>query len=422
MNPDFTAATGIVIAALGGAAVGLERQRSGHATGPQARFAGVRTFTLLGLLSGMAGWMWTLGLVWLGTVLLAGAAGLVVAAYAAASRRDVEGTTEVAALVVLAAGVLAGTHHRALASGVIAITVLLLVEKSRLHALAERIDEPGMRAAVRFAVMAVVILPLLPPGPYGPWGGFRPQLLWVLVLFFSGLSFLGYVLRRIYGPGRGYAVAGLLGGLVSSTNVTFTFARLSRAEAAYEQPLALGTVAASAVLFLRVLVAVMVLHPPLSFHLLPYIAAPFLLGTLAVAWGYRRATTSTAAAQLKAPSNPLQFASALQMALLFQAVLFGVYLVREKWGEAGLLVSGAVLGLTDMDALTISMARGAAAAEGVRVPLEVAAQAISIGILSNTALKLGLATALGTSRFRRITAAGLALIGVALALSLALLR
>ena len=72
---------GILIATLGGAAVGLEREWSGHASGPTARFAGLRTFTLLGLEAGVIGWLWTNGQHGLAAVLLAGTALLIVAAY-----------------------------------------------------------------------------------------------------------------------------------------------------------------------------------------------------------------------------------------------------------------------------------------------------------------------------------------------------
>jgi uncharacterized membrane protein (DUF4010 family) len=112
------------------------------------------------------------------------------------------------ALVVIAAGVVAGAGVHQLASGVIAVTTLLLVEKSRLHSLVARLDDITLRAAARFAVMALVVLPLLPDGPYGPLGGIRPRELWALVLFFSGLSFVGYFARRVAGPGRGYLVTG----------------------------------------------------------------------------------------------------------------------------------------------------------------------------------------------------------------------
>ena len=88
--------------------------------------------------------------------------------------------------------------------------------------------------------MAVVILPLLPEGPYGPLGGVKPRELWLLVLFFMGLSFAGYFARRLLGAERGYTVAGLLAGLVSSTNATFTFARMSRRDADLSKPLAVG--------------------------------------------------------------------------------------------------------------------------------------------------------------------------------------
>jgi hypothetical protein len=99
---------GLLVAVLGGAAIGLERQWSGHATGEHARFAGIRTFTLLGGLAGLAGWLSVNGLLSMAAVLLAAGAAVVVAAYVAGSRTDIDGTTEVAALVVLAAGTLAG--------------------------------------------------------------------------------------------------------------------------------------------------------------------------------------------------------------------------------------------------------------------------------------------------------------------------
>ena len=175
---------GLLIAALGGTAVGLERQWSGHAEGPRARFAGIRTFTMLGAISGLCGWLWKTGLTTPAAILFAGAVTITAAAYVSASRQDVDATTEVAALVVLTAGLLAGIGAFRLASAIIALETLLLVEKSRLHALVQRVDDVELRAGVRFAVMACVVLPLLPEGPYGPLGGIRARELWALVLFF----------------------------------------------------------------------------------------------------------------------------------------------------------------------------------------------------------------------------------------------
>jgi uncharacterized membrane protein (DUF4010 family) len=409
-----TAILGLVIAALGGAAVGLERQWSGHAQGPEARFAGIRTFTMLGALGGIAGWLWTLGITAPAIVLLAGGVVITAAAYVAASRHDIDGTTEVAALVVLAAAFLAGLGYFRLASGVIAITTLLLVEKSRLHALVRRVDDVGLRTAVRFGVMALVILPLLPAGPYGPLGGVRPRELWLLVLFFSGLSFAGYLARRIVGPGHGYLVTGLLGGLISSTNVTFTFARSSRAEPALDRELAFGAVAANAMLFPRVLVAAAILNTAVALSLAPLLVPAALVAVIVAAAGARRASAATASHP--AMRNPLQLWAALQMALLFQIVLWVVHVAREAWGVSGVLATAAILGLTDADALTLSMARGAAQTSGP----ETAATAIAVGVLSNTLLKMALAFFLGGGRFRWIVAGTLLAMGAALVGTIAL--
>ena len=312
---------------------------------------------MLGGIAGIAGCLWAASLHPVAIVLIAASAGLVVAAYVATSRVSLGATTEVAALVVLAAGVLAGTGHITFASGVIVITTLLLVEKSWLHGLITEIDDQSLRAGVRFAVMAVVILPLLPEGPFGPYGGVRPRQLWLLVLLFSGLSFVGYIARRVAGPGRGYSFAGLVGGLVSSTAVAFTFARLSRKESNYSYALAMGVVAACTMLNLRVLVAAAVLRSALVPALVPYLAGPFLVGAVIVAFGWKHREEGGEVVEVS--RNPLQVASALQMAVVFQVVLYAVYFVRGHWGQSGLLWSGAVLGLTDLDALTLSMAKSA---------------------------------------------------------------
>ena len=412
MTTDLPTLSGIVVAALGGAAIGVERQRSGHASGKDARLGGVRTFTLLGGLAGIAGWLVTIGLVGIAVVLAAGAVGLVIAGYVAASRHDVDATTEVAALLVVAAGVVAGMGWLALASGSIAVTTLLLVEKSRLHALVGRLDDEELRAAARFGVMAIVILPLLPEGPVAQLGGVKPRELWMLVLFFTGLSFAGYLARRTFGARHGYPLAGALAGIVSSTTVTFTFARLSRNERALSGALAVGTIAACTILFPRVLVATLVLDVTVARTLLPYLMAPFTVGVLAFILGLRR--KADVPHPIDEPRNPLQIGPALQMAATFQAVLFAIDWVRRAFGDLGLLVSGAVLGLTDVDALTISMARSVSSG----VAPEVAARAIAIGILANCILKLSLAMTFGTSQFRRVGGIALAAMALAIAVSI----
>ena len=391
---------GLLVAILGGAAVGVERQQSGHATGPDARLGGIRTFTLLGTIAGIAGMLITSGNVVPATLLIAGAIALIVAGYLRASKSDIDATTEVAAVVVLGAGVLAGIGDLRVSAALTTLTVLLLAEKPRLHDMVSRLDEPTMLAAARFAVMSIVILPLLPEGPFGPGPGIKPRDLWMLVLLFSGMSFVGYIAQRMSGA-AGYPLTGLLGGLVSSTSVTLTFARLSKSHEQQADPLATGAIAASTILFLRVAIAVAVIEMSVLPVLARYLAAPFAaaLAALALSWRSLRGS-QVEPTQLR---NPLQLRNAIEMALLFQAVLFAVYYMREWVGDTGMLASGFVLGLTDVDALTLSMARSVETGTTV----ESACRAVTAGVVANSLMKAGIAIGIGTRRFAFHAAAGL---------------
>jgi uncharacterized membrane protein (DUF4010 family) len=414
-DPDLL--LGLGIAALIGLVIGIERQWSGHASGPHARFAGVRTFFMLGLIGGLAGVFLREGWTAVASVLLAGGVGLVLAGYIIASRRrgsDSDATTEVAGLLVLALAVIAVQGYHVLAGGITALVVLALREKALLHRMVERIGEEEFRAAVQFAALALVVLPLLPEGPYGPLGGIRPRALWAVVLFFSGLSFAGYIARRIAGPDLGYPITGLLGGLLSSTAVTLHFSRQSKREPRLSAALALGVLAACTVLLPRVTVVAALLNPAVARALLPYLAPPAIVGVVILGTVLLRRKRDQAGGGDFAEKSPLRLVTAIQMAVALQAVIMAITFVRETWGSPGILASAAVLGLTDVDALTLSMST---MGDGPAM-VELGAKAIVVGILANTALKLTLALVLGGNAYRWRVAAGLLALGAALGVGL----
>jgi uncharacterized membrane protein (DUF4010 family) len=78
---------------------------------------------------------------------------------------------------------------------------------------------------------------------------------------------------------------------------------------------------------------------------------------------------------------------------------------RAWYGNAGLFASAAALGLTDVDALTMTMARSVAPVSGP----DLAARAVAVGVLSNTLLKMAVAIAVGRGAYRRVAGTGLAL-------------
>jgi uncharacterized membrane protein (DUF4010 family) len=424
---DPVLATRLGVATLAGLAVGVEREWSRARAGAGAGEAGVRTFALYGLVGGIAGLPLSGPATLVAWALLLGAAALVVATYVASERasaaRPVEaprrhdpgGTTEVAALVVLGLGALAGTGRLAIAAGAAALVALALGEKQRLHWLVGRIGERDLRAGLQFAVFALVVLPLLPTGPFGPGDAIRPRTLWATVLVFLAVDFAGHVARRAVGPARGFGVAGLLGGLVSSTAVTLGHARRSRAEPAHADALAIGVIGACTVLLPRIVVVTLVLQPAVARALLPYLLPPFVVGAVVAIVALRRTPRGTAPDAAE-DGSPLRLGTALTMALAFQVALVVLPLAERHLGATGVLGSAALLGLTDMDALTVSMSR--LAAREALVPL--AARAIAVGVLANTALKLALALALGTRRFRLVVALGLGGLGVASGIGLLL--
>lgn len=409
---ELEIATRLAVAGLAGMAVGLEREWSGHATGPLARFAGVRTFLLLGAIGGVTGWLVETGIPVVAAALLLGATGLVVAAYLTAARRApeaIDGTTETAAVLVLGIGLLAGLGHLRVSSGSAAVVVLALAEKESIRGFVHRIGDHEMRAALQFAVLALVVLPLLPEGPFGPGGSIRPRSLWIVVLLISGLNFAGYIARKVLGEHRGYQAMGALGGLVSSTAVTLTFARKSRAEPGNAVPLAVGTVAASTVLVPRLLGITLLLNAgfvgPAAVGLLPMLLA----GVLLLLVGFRRLADGTPESPPPAPENPLQLWSAIKMAAAFQAVLLLLELATRRFGSAGIIASAGVLGLTDTDALTYGMNRLAESPDLVAT----AARALALGVVVNTLFKSAIAAALGSPAFRRLALPGLLAMAVA---------
>lgn len=416
-SPELTFASNLAVAALVGLAVGFERERSGKTTGPDGRFAGVRTFFMLGLLGGIGGHLLSEGNAMAAVVLLACGGVLSVIAYALAVRRPgatSDGTTETAAILVLALAALAGMSHRVIAAGVGTLVVAALVSKRRIHTILDRLGERELMGALQFAVLSLVVLPLLPNAAWGPWGGINPRELWIIVLIFCAVNYGGFLLQRWVGASRGYAAMGLLGGLVSSTAVTLQFSRRSRTESPLAASLGLGIVAACTVLVLRVAVVATVLNPAIIGPLMLFLLPPLVVGVVVIGIVIWRQPAHPEGEVAAALHSPLRIGTALQLAIAFQIAIFAIRISRDTFGSTGVLTSAFLLGLTDMDALTLSMARLGSTPDAMAL----AARAIGVGMLANTVLKGTIVLVLGQRDLRRVAGGGLAALGVALAFGL----
>jgi len=355
IDPSALGAIGLALAL--GLLIGLQRgwalrmEPAGH------RFAGIRTYGLLGLAGGIAGALQQ-RFAGLALVLLAASAALVVLGYWRTTQRErsVSGTASMTGLVTLAAGFLAGFGESAMASALAGTTVLVLSLRSRLHHLLRHIDEAEMAAIARFALIALVILPLLPGEAMGPMQAWRPRQLWLVVVLVSGFSFAGYAAARLLGPSRGVLATAAAGSMVSSTAVTAALAGKLRGRDGDPAILNGGIALASAVMFTRV----MVLSAALAPFALPTFAAfalPGMIVSLAATWMIlrRRAESVRTVDGTLVPKNPFALAPALALMALTMVLTLAARWVLGRYGHTGLATVLAISGSIDVDSAIITM-------------------------------------------------------------------
>jgi uncharacterized membrane protein (DUF4010 family) len=269
-----------------GLLIGIERGWKLKDQKPGTRVAGVRTFSMLGLGSGIAGLLGSMSLVLVSGAIVIAMVAILVIAYSRALESHHDATSAVAAIATVAIGFLAGIGNPALAIACAAIGVAFLALRQELHGLIEKLDADDVKALARYAVIAGAILPFLPSGHYGPLGAWNPQRLWLVVVLVTGFSFLGYVANRIFGERHGTIATALIGGAYSSTAVTQALAqRLGRQKEAGAEPA--GIALATGVMYLRVpiLIAVFATRvlPAISVLLLPAVVVAWAAGF----WLYR---------------------------------------------------------------------------------------------------------------------------------------
>jgi uncharacterized membrane protein (DUF4010 family) len=382
-----------------GMLLGLERERAKGQEGG----AGVRTFALIALAGATAGYLDDrLGLDWLALAVFVAVAALVISLYVVtAARGDLGVTTEVSALLAFLLGMLCARGELQLAAWVAVAMALLLALKDWLHRLARRIEPSDVEATLKFAIVTLIVLPLVPDQNYGPepLDVLNPYQVWLMVVLISGLNFAAYLLIKIAGAEHGIGIAGLLGGLVSSTAVTLGFSQRSRRAGEDAAALALGILLAWTVMFFRVVIVSAVISPPLGLRLALAMGSLCAVSLGGCYWLWRRQKAKQRG-EVNAGHNPFELDEAIKFGLLFGIVLVIARAAQVYLGEAGLYLAAAIAGLTDVDAITLAMAN---LARGDGEQLAVAARAIVIAALANTVVKSAIAAGAGSPELRRVT-------------------
>lgn len=380
-----------------GMLVGLQRQKSDH------EMAGVRTFTLISIMGVVSAFLARdfdnpFILPVLGLCITA----LLVTANVIKLKKlndtDIGQTTEVAALLMFAVGAYLVMGDRMVAVIVGSSMAILLYVKEHLHNFIENLKEKDLAAIMTFAGISLVILPLLPDKTYGPLNVLNPRNIWFMVTLIVGISVVGYFIYKFVGKKVGIISNGILGGLISSTATTVSYARKTKDAESINKMAAFVITAASAVALIRVLVEVGVVIPEkLPEIVLPLITVFVLMALLCIGLFYI-ISKNGGGEEMPEPKNPAQFKSALIFGLLYGGILLAVAFTKQEFGNEALYVVAIISGLTDVDAITLSLSQ---LMKGGGLNTSTGWRLILLATLSNLLFKGIMAAVLGTRQLAK---------------------
>lgn len=380
--------------------IGLERERD-----KPVIFAGMRTFALISLLGALLSFVseYVVGY-WLFIIGFFAVAAFALISYIKGFDTGHFGiTTEVAFLLAFVLGAMVYWDLLTLAAAVTVAVVLVLNFKPNLQAFLTHVDREDIWAGLEFAIVSVIVLPILPDRTYGPLDVLNPREIWLMVVLVAGINLAGYILSQLFGAHRSIGLTGVLGGMISSTAVTYEFAHRSNKgdESQFSPLFALAIAVASTGMFFRVLVLAFVLNRELGLALL----GPMLVGAavsgLGVAWLWWRFFRRRDEADLprgRDRRSPFALRPALTFGVIFAVVLWLSRAAEVSLGDAGAYISSVIGGVAGMDAVTLSMAK----LSGSSLAQETAVRAVTLGAAANMLFKGGIALVIGSGAVRRL--------------------
>ncbi len=412
------------IAIFAGLLIGLQREYVyGHDKPENTElFAGARTFALFAILGFMAAFITTflnspLGFI---AVFVVSSVLIVVSYRISAAQGNLGLTTEAAALITLLIGAICYWEELAIAAAIGVLTAILLSIKLTTQSLVQNLTREDLFATLKFAFVSVIILPILPRQSISeaPFDVLVPFNIWLMVVFISGISFLGYALIKLIGIRKGVGLTGILGGLASSTAVTMSFSQRSRKMEGFAHPFALAIMLSWTVMIIRVTIEVLTINAPLmSILWLPVLVIVLSCGAYCA---YLFFVSSTSQEENDGSfTNPFELRPAVWFGVLYAVVLFVSNVAQLYYGNTGIYISSILSGLVDVDAITLSMARLSKQQEALE--MTTAARAIVLAIVSNTVVKGGIVLATGSAGLRKTIIPGILLITTSAIISIFLL-
>jgi len=268
----------------------------------------------------------------------------------------------------------------------IVVTLLILSElKETFATISKKFDRYEFITLAKFLIMAGIILPVLPDTPIVRGLNLTPYKIWLAVVVISSISYFSYLLKKFVFANASIVLSGILGGLYSSTATTIILARKSKNEPGHINEYMAGIIFATAMMYLRILILILIFSQPLFRQVWPLFLVLFLVSgvTGMVVLLYRNKLVASRDEALTLGTNPLEFKVALIFTTLYIVFTFITFEVLGRFGAPGLNVLSFVVGLTDIDPFLINLFQGK-----YGVPLDAVALATLQAIISNNALKM----------------------------------
>ncbi|WP_299018250.1 MgtC/SapB family protein [uncultured Photobacterium sp.] len=387
------------IALLLGALIGTQRGWVHRNEAAGSRIAGIRTYSLIGLMGGLCGMLTELYSELILGFSFVALTGLIVMAYIKSQKvkSNLSITGLIGMLITFLLGSLTVVGEPVIAASAAVITAIILDNKKELHDALMKLQEYELDAALRLLLISVVMLPLLPNQGMGPWQAINPYEIWWMVVLIASISFVGYFAIKIGGAEKGILFTCLFAGLSSSTALTLQFSNLSKQQSHLSGLLASGILISCGTMFPRILFVCSVIN----YALVDLLWWPMLLMMagfyLPAYWIWQHANvTSEKSPEVK--QSPLALSSALFFGLVLLLIMLLSNALQEWFGDAGTLSLAAISGITDVDAITLALGRQSAS-NGLLVNTTVLA--IFIAAAVNSLVKMGMACFVGAKSLRR---------------------
>lgn len=393
-----------------GLLVGLQREYASSKT------AGIRTFPLITLTGTICGLLakelnaWILVAGFLGVIAL-----LVIGSIQQIKNKQEGGgiTTEAAALLMFALGAYLVFGEPIVAVVLTGVITVLLHFKTSLHGLVSKIGEQDLRAVMQFVLISMVILPVLPNTTYGLYKVLNPRDIWLMVVLIVAISLCGYFAYKLFGDKVGALLGGVLGGLISSTATTVSYAKIAARNITAGKLAAFVIITASTISLVRVLIEIRIVSPSSFMNLaFPLVAE---LAVMIVLTGILSFKQKKGVFKMQDQKNPAELKNAIMFGLLYAVISFLSAAANDKFGNEGLYVVSILSGLTDMDAITLSTAK---MTEQKNIDASLGWRLILVAFLSNLVFKGGIAMIIGGKELGKTIAF---LCGIAILTGLAIL-